>query len=332
MGHVGRIQIKKNYPLAIGFRNPSPFRGEGDFQRERGAASGRNSGEGEFNNRKFFHLYDYAIITPVKNKISTLNKLIIEKSPLVHNITNYVAANDCANVTLAIGASPIMADDILEVEEITSKSSALVLNIGTLNQNTVKAMILAAKKANELNIPVIFDPVGASVSQFRRETVERILGEVKISIIKGNLSEIAYISGMNIEAKGVDSATGNNEIDVLEIANKVSNKYKCTVVITGEIDVISDGKRSAKIHNGNPSMQKVTGTGCMISSIIGAYASVCDDFFTSTVAGILMMGIAGDIAYETFNKKGSGSYRNAIIDAISKIDGITITNEAKISN
>lgn len=267
----------------------------------------------------------------MKKEIADLNVLIRAKSPLVHNITNYVTVNDCANVTLALGASPIMADDILEVEEITSMASALVINIGTLNQNTLESMILAAKRANKLNIPVVFDPVGASISRLRQNAVKRILDEVRIAVIKGNLSEIAYISGMDIQAKGVDAVT-DGVIDTVEIANSVANKYHCTVGITGETDIISDGTKSVKIYNGKSEMQKITGTGCMISSMIGAYAAVSDNYFTDTVAGILMMSLAGDIAYETYLKNGSGSYLVKIIDTLGKIDETTIMNNARISN
>lgn len=267
----------------------------------------------------------------MKNKIIELNKLIKQKSPLVHNITNYVVVNDCANVTLALGASPIMADDALEVEEIVSKSCSLAINIGTLNQRTLEAMILAGKKANQLGVPVVFDPVGAGVSQFRRKAVKRILEEVKIAVLKGNLSEIAYISGIETNSKGVDSAASNGEIDALELASKVAKMYNCTVGITGEVDVVSDGVRGAKICNGNPEMQKVTGTGCMIGSIIGAYASVCSDYFLSATAGILTMGLAGDIAHKVYENYGTGSFRTAIIDAVGKIDEKTIANESKIS-
>ena len=149
-------------------------------------------------------------------KIGNLLNEVRNKKPLVHNITNYVTVNDCANILLAIGASPIMADDIKEAADITKISSALVINIGTLNERTIESMIASGKKANELNIPVIFDPVGAGASEFRNETTKKILEEVKISVLRGNMSEIKFISGLESSTKGVDASEsdiniGNNE-------------------------------------------------------------------------------------------------------------------------
>ena len=164
-----------------------------------------------------------------------IGKLLDEvrnKKPLVHNITNYVTVNDCANILLALGASPIMADDIKEAADITKISSALVINIGTLNERTIESMIASGKKANELNIPVVFDPVGAGASEFRNETTKRIIEEVKISVLRGNMSEIKFISGLESTTKGVDASesdmqSGNDE--GVNVAKNLANKLNCTV-------------------------------------------------------------------------------------------------------
>lgn len=160
----------------------------------------------------------------LKNLVSKMQNEV----PLVHNITNYVTVNDCANAVLAIGASPIMADDNYEVEDITSISKALVINIGTLNKRTVESMILAGKKANELNIPVVLDPVGAGASSLRNETTSKILKQVKVNIIRGNMSEISFICGLDVSTNGVDSADEDNKNDAVMVAKTVAEKYKCT--------------------------------------------------------------------------------------------------------
>ncbi len=255
-----------------------------------------------------------------------------QKKPIIHHITNYVTVNDCANIVLAIGASPIMADDIGEVEAITAISSALVLNIGTLNQRTISSMLAAGKKANQRNIPVILDPVGAGASELRNQTVTRLLEQVKISILRGNMSEIRFISGLEASTKGVDAAESDiakSDQSGMEIAKSLAKKLNAVVAITGATDLISDGKRTVQIQNGHPMLSYVTGTGCMSTSLVGAFAGVTSDYFLAASAGITCMGIAGEIAYETAGSKGTGSYHGAIIDSISTLNPQMIVKKAK---
>ena len=240
--------------------------------------------------------------------------------PLIHNITNYVTVNDVANAVLAIGASPIMADAIEESEDITAISSALVLNIGTLNKRTVDSMVLSGKKANEMNIPVVFDPVGAGASAFRNQTTQRILSEVKIDILRGNLSEISFVAGLEVATKGVDSALEDEKNDAVKVANEVAARLDCVVAITGAVDVIADGTRTVKLNNGHPMLSKVTGTGCMTSAIVGAYAGAGKDYFTAAIGGVASMGIAGEIAYTKAEAIGTGTFHINIIDALSRLD------------
>ncbi len=254
------------------------------------------------------------------------------KKPIIHHITNYVTVNDCANIVLAIGASPIMADDIDEVEAITAISSALVLNIGTLNQRTISSMLAAGKKANQRNIPVILDPVGAGASELRNQTVTRLLEQVNISILRGNMSEIRFISGLEASTKGVDAAESDiakSDQSGMEIAKSLAKKLNAVVAITGATDLISDGKRTVQIQNGHPMLSHVTGTGCMSTSLVGAFAGVTSDYFLAASAGITCMGIAGEIAYETAGSKGTGSYHGAIIDSISTLNPQMIMKKAK---
>lgn len=259
-----------------------------------------------------------------------MNFNVRKNVPLVHCITNYVTVNDVANALLACGGSPIMADDIGEVSEITSISNALVINIGTLNERTVKSMLRAGVAANEKNIPVVLDPVGAGASSLRNEAVKTLLSEVKFRVIRGNLSEISFIAGLNVSTRGVDSAEADSGNDAVGVAKLVSQKYGCAVAITGAVDVITDGENVAKISNGVPQMSKITGTGCMLSGVIGAYVGANSDTFSAVVSAVASMGIAGELSYERNGVSGTGSLHIGIIDALSIIDDKIIEEKGKI--
>lgn len=264
-------------------------------------------------------------------KYAQIINQVREKKPLVHQITNYVTANDCANVTLAIGASPIMADSVEEASDIVSISSSLVLNIGTLNRNIMEAMITAGKSANLKGIPVILDPVGAGASKLRNDTVRKLIDEVKISVIRGNISEIRYISGLSASTKGVDASESDSNSDAGAVAAQLAAKLGCVVAITGKVDVVSDGNRQVHIENGHELLASVTGTGCMCSSLVGSFCGAApENPFESSVAALISMGIAGEIAHKNAGDLGTGSFRTAVIDAISKMDAETISGRAKL--
>lgn len=261
--------------------------------------------------------------------INLLSQRLRNENPLVHSITNYVTANDCANAILAVGGSPIMADDKKEVIEIVTIAKALVLNMGTLNERTIESMLVAGKQANKLQIPVILDPVGAGASSFRNDTVKKILEQVSVSVVRGNISEVSYLAGLHVNTKGVDASLEDNN-DSVKVATKVANQLQCTVAITGAIDVIADGTRIVKIHNGTEKMSHVTGTGCMTSAILGAFHGVTEDGFLAAVAAIVYMGIAGEAAWETAGKHGLGSFHIGIFDALSTINTDKLKEMAKI--
>ncbi|MCI8589548.1 MAG: hydroxyethylthiazole kinase [Clostridiales bacterium] len=258
------------------------------------------------------------------------NEIVRKKIPLVHFITNYVTANDAANALLACGGSPIMADDIDECAEITAMSQALVLNIGTLNQRTIASMIKSGKTANANNIPVILDPVGAGASSLRNETTKRLLAEIQFTIIRGNLSEISFVAGCSASTRGVDSSEQDQKHDALTIAKQAATKYRCVCVVTGKTDVVTDGIRTAHIHNGVSALSKITGTGCMLSGIIGAYAGALKDSFSAACQATISMGLAGEIAYEKYKMIGTGSLHIGIIDALSQIDDTILKERGKI--
>lgn len=274
----------------------------------------------------------------VHSKIVDLLNKVREEKPLVHQITNYVTVNDCANITLALGASPVMADDILEVSDMVSIASALVINIGTLNSNTVASMILAGKKANELNIPVILDPVGVGATKYRLETAKKILNEVKVAVIRGNLSEIKTLYGMEGRTKGVDtveevSSQSNNFEEVKLMAKSFAKGINSTIAITGMIDIITDGENLYTVENGHSTMAKVTGTGCMCTALIGSFLATSKDSLLASLAGVTAMGIAGEIAFENLSKTygGTGSLKVGILDGIYNLNKEIILRRCKIN-
>lgn len=197
---------------------------------------------------------------------------IREQQPLVHNMTNQVVANQVANGLLALGASPIMAYEKAEMEDIVSLASCLVLNIGTITETTFESMLVAGKVANHKNIPVVLDPVGVGASQYRRDVVKRLLEEVKMTLIRGNAGELAALGNVPWEAKGVDS--GEGEYPLQDLAVTVAREFQTIVAISGEIDWISDGTTTYRVMGGSPLMTKVTGMGCLLSAVCGAFIGV----------------------------------------------------------
>lgn len=256
--------------------------------------------------------------------MENIYKNIKEKNPLIHCITNYVTVNDLANILLALGASPIMADDKLEVEEITAIAQGLLINIGTLNERTVESMILAGKEANKRNIPIVFDPVGAGVSKFRQESTMKILEELKLTVIKANASEIKYIynnqaSKSGVDVDKVDELNEENIGSYINIAKELSNKYNCVIVITGPVDVLAYGERVYLLKNGVSLMSKVTGTGCMLGALVaGSIAANKDRLLEATLFALAIFTISGEKSEKIIKKKnlGIGSFRTSLIDNI----------------
>ncbi len=258
--------------------------------------------------------------------ISSLFGRVRLARPLVHHITNFVTVNDCANVTLCAGASPVMAEAPEEVAEMAGMADALVLNIGTLSADQVEAMLLAGRAANDFGRPVVLDPVGAGATRFRTETVVRLLEALEIAVLKGNAGEIGTLAGVGAEVRGVDSVgvTG----DPGEICCALAERLGCVVAMSGAVDVVSDGGRIAYIENGHPLMGRVSGTGCMASSVTGAFSAVSDDRFEGTVAALALFGIAGERA--GLKAKGPASFRFKLMDALASLEPEDLAREARI--
>lgn len=276
------------------------------------------------------------------DRIPSLLEEVREKNPLTHCITNFVTVNDCANAVLAIGASPIMAEDIDEVEEIVNIANALVVNIGTLNHPQIESMKVSSAQANKTNTPITLDPVGVGVSKLRNETTIDLIKNYNPAVIRGNITEIKSISQLfNIidetnTAKGVDACdddaiTQNNLKANGEIIRKTAEKLNTVILASGPIDILSDGKTTIAIYGGDEMMPLITGSGCMLSAIVGGCVGATTPFEGSLLA-ILAMNKAGEKARAKVdeNNSGTGSFRTFLIDALYNTDAEELKNKSKI--
>jgi len=261
-----------------------------------------------------------------KKKFALNLEAVREKHPLVHNITNFVVMNSSANILLAQGAFPVMAHAINEVEDMVALANCLVLNIGTLTDEWVDAMIAAGKKANSLGIPVVLDPVGAGATPLRSRKTMEILDSVQIAVIRGNASEINALVDSEGKTRGVDAIHGVD--DIIEGAKSLATRRNAIVAVSGKRDLITDGKRIVRVGNGVAMMGAVTGTGCGLSATVGAFIGANEDQFGATVAAFAFYGRAGEVAGG--NSTGPGSFEVAFKDALHSLssantDGLDIT-------
>ncbi|WP_409288436.1 hydroxyethylthiazole kinase [Peribacillus sp. SCS-37] len=251
-----------------------------------------------------------------KEEIGRMLEKLRARSPLVHNITNTVVSNFTANGLLAIGASPVMAQAPEEAAEMAEASDALVLNIGTLSSQLIKAMIIAGKAANGAGVPVVLDPVGTGATEFRTNAVKRIMGEVKISILRGNAAEIANAAGENWEIKGVDSV--DSERDMHTLGLMAAKKLNTTIVITGKNDIVTDGSTAYVNHTGHHLLTKVTGTGCLLTSVIGAFSSIESCTVKASLGALTLYGAAAERAAAAAS--GPGSLQVLFLDELYNLD------------
>ena len=240
---------------------------------------------------------------------------IRKKKPLIHNITNYVVMNYTANALLAMGASPVMAHASNEVEEIVSFAGALVLNIGTLADDWIASMIKAGKKASESGTPIILDPVGSGATSLRTSAAKRIIQETRVSVIRGNASEILSLRKEDSKTKGVDSI---HSVEAAEGPAKIlAGELKSVLAVTGPTDLVTDGKQVIRVLNGHPLMGYITGTGCTATATIGAFLSVDENPVSATATALAFFGLAGEVAAK--NTSAPGSFMIAILDALYTI-------------
>ncbi len=260
-------------------------------------------------------------------RTATLLTLIRERKPLIHHITNMVTMNDSANMTLAIGALPVMAHAIEEVEEMVSLAGALVLNIGTPDPNRIEAMVRAGKRANVRRIPIVLDPVGVGATRFRTQSALRLLQELRITVIRGNAAEMAALIGVAAEIRGVESLSVADDSESL--ARRVARALGCVAAITGAYDYISDGERVGRVENGHPLLASITGSGCMSTSLVAAFLSVEQDAYFAAIAALIMMGLAGELA--ALKANGPGTFHAHLFDAVAAMDEATLMQKQKVS-
>jgi hydroxyethylthiazole kinase len=239
-----------------------------------------------------------------------------QQKPVVHHLTNWVTIYDCAQAVKSLGASPVMAHAREEVADMVQIASALVLNIGTLTSQMVEAMKLAAQAANRKAIPVILDVCGAGATALRDRKCLELLTEVRIDVIKGNASEMARVSGESVRTKGVDATEVG--LDLTMLARKLAQERNATVVVTGEKDIVTDGRQTYCVGNGHVMMTHVVGTGCMAGSVIGAFAAVERDLAFGAASALVCYGIAGEVA--AAEAAGPGSFKGALFDALFHLD------------
>ncbi|WP_054949736.1 hydroxyethylthiazole kinase [Numidum massiliense] len=230
----------------------------------------------------------------IRGQLQQLRQALRAEKPLIHNITNDVVTNFTANGTLAIGASPVMSSEPDEVAEMVAHADALVLNAGTLTTYSLQAMLLAGQAANRLGVPVVLDPVGYGTTSYRNAAIDRIMREVTVSVVRGNAAEIAALCQMPWQQKGVDAATDGG--DPLMLAETFVRRYHLPVAITGKVDIIADESRLVTVANGHPLLPYITGSGCLATALIGAYAAVTDDGALAAIAGLCSLGLAAERA------------------------------------
>jgi hydroxyethylthiazole kinase len=258
----------------------------------------------------------------------TTLRVLRERKPLVHQITNYVVMNETANATLALGALPVMAHAREEVEEMVGLAGALVLNIGTLSPPWVDAMIAAGTAAADRGIPVVLDPVGAGATGYRTDTARRILDEVGVTVLRGNAGEIATLVGVEAEVRGVESIAAGDAPG--ELARLAGRKLGVVASVTGPVDHVSDGDGVLAVANGDPLLAAVTGTGCMSSAITGCFlAAKPAEPLEAAAEALSAFGAAGEDAAR--EAKGPGSFHVGLYDALASLDPATLDERAKIT-
>ena len=238
-----------------------------------------------------------------------------EQHPLIHHITNLVVMNDTANATLAFGATPVMAHAREEVAEMVAVAGTLLLNPGTLAPEWVEAMVIAGRRANELGIPIVYDPVGVGATEYRNATGERLLRELKVSVVRGNSGEVGALAGAGGVVRGVDSVEG--VADPAAVATGLARRQGSVVAITGKRDIVSNGERTLGVDNGHPMLQTITGSGCMATTAIAIFCAVESDHLIAAAAALACYGLAAQAAART--SRGPGSFRVALLDALYRL-------------
>lgn len=266
---------------------------------------------------------------------SNMEDLILERmgwiedhKPLIHHITNFVVMNETANATLCLGALPVMAHAVEEVEEMASQAGALVINMGTPYPDLEVAMLAAGKAANRAGVPVVFDPVGAGATAYRTRIAKQLVEEVRFAVIRGNAAEMATMAGEAAEIRGVESLSIGSDME--DVARRVASELGCVAAITGEVDVVSDGIRVARVHNGHPLLGKVTGTGCMATTAIGVFLAPGEPYLEAAAAGLAVFGLAGEMAAEASGRL-PGSFHVELYNTLYELTTVRKLEKIKVA-
>jgi hydroxyethylthiazole kinase len=252
-----------------------------------------------------------------------------ERTPLVHQITNYVVMNETANATLAVGALPVMAHAPQEVEEMVGLASALVLNIGTLSEHWIEAMLIAGRAATERGVPIVLDPVGAGATAYRTETARRILDQVGVTVLRGNAGEVATLVGADAEVRGVESIASG--LETAELAREAGRQLGLVASVTGPVDHVSNGERALAVANGHPLLASVTGTGCISSALTGCFlAAKPEEPLEAAAEALAALGVAAEDA--AAGAEGPGTFHARLYDALAALDPETLDGRARVSD
>lgn len=254
------------------------------------------------------------------NRIRTTN-------PLIHNVTNIVVANYVANGLLAIGASPIMSHAPQEMDELAKIAGAVAINIGTPSSEQVAAMTAVSKAANQYNVPLLLDPVGVGATAYRRELVRDLLDGAQFRAIRGNAGEMASLAGIAWQSKGVDTGSGHGDLHT--IARRVAKRYQTVAVISGEVDVLSDGERIVEVRGGTPLFPQITGSGCLHGAVCAAFLAVADDALSACVTACLAYAVAGARADD--GNTANGSFATKLLDSLSRLHATDISRSSAVS-
>jgi hydroxyethylthiazole kinase len=250
------------------------------------------------------------------------------RAPLVHNITNYVVMNTTANALLAVGASPVMAHAVEEVEEMVALAAALVINIGTLSPPWIEAMERAARAARARGVPIVLDPVGAGATTLRTRTARRLLADSPPAVLRGNPSEILAVAGGAATTKGVDSAA---QVDAARsAAHDLAKAHGCAVVVSGPVDLVVRDGVEIRVANGTPLLGRVTGMGCTATALVGAFVAVNPDAAAAAAHAMAVMGIAGELAAET--AAGPGTFQACFLDALARLSEAEVAARLKVES
>lgn len=254
---------------------------------------------------------------------------IRSKKPLIHHITNFVVMNETANATICVGALPVMAHAVQEVEEMVGIADSLVLNIGTLYPEMVEAMIMAGREANRKGIPVILDPVGAGATAYRTNTAKKIMEDVSVSVVRGNAGEVSTLAGRDAEVRGVESMASSS--DMSEITKELARNLGCVAAVTGAVDIVSDGEAVLEVHNGHYMMGQVTGTGCIATTVVACFCAVSERHMQAAAEALAYYGLAGETAAGISGDR-PGTFHQELYNALKAIGKADMEDRIRIES